>query len=123
MTDPPTEAVYSPTASVRRRHVPGDKNHANVCCSNCAKLRWCGTVRKKAPGRRKKPAIDSDEEARQNASIELELDSELEELLSEEDNGSDDEETIQAGFFTPRLSHAPVAFNPQAPPVLKKESG
>lgn len=34
-------------------------------------------VRKKAPGRRKKPAIDSDEEARQNASIELELDSEL----------------------------------------------
>lgn len=42
------------------------------------------------------------------------------ELLSEEDNGSDDEETIQASFSTPRSSHASVAFNPQASPVLKK---
>lgn len=58
-------------------------------------------VRKKATARKKKPAIDSDEEARQNASIELGLDSELEDLLSEEDKGSDDEDTTQAGFSTP----------------------
>lgn len=51
-------------------------------------------VRKKALGRRKKLVIDSNEEVRQNLSIELELDSRLEKLLSEEDNGSDDKKTI-----------------------------
>lgn len=80
-------------------------------------------VRKKAIARKRKPAIDSDEEARQNASIGLELDSELEDLLSEEEKGSDDEDTTQAGFSKPRSSHASVAFNLQASPSLRKNQG
>lgn len=42
--------------------------------------------------------IDSDKEARPTVSIQLKLDSKLEELLSEDKNRLDDAEIIQAGF-------------------------
>lgn len=44
-------------------------------------------------------------------------------MLSNEGDGSDDEETIRAGFSTPQSTHASLAFNPQASPVQKKSQG
>lgn len=42
-------------------------------------------------------------------------------MLSEVEKGSDDEDTTQAGFSTPRSSHASVVFNLQASRSLRKD--
>ena len=69
--------------------------------------------RKKAAGKQKKQLIDSNEEARKNASIELELDEELEEMISNGDDLSDGEEAINAGFSTPRTTYSTPVSEPQ----------
>ena len=70
-------------------------------------------VWKKAAGKQKKQVIEADEEARGNASIELELDEELEEMISDEDILSDGEDTINAGFSTLRTTYTTLVFNLQ----------
>lgn len=80
-------------------------------------------VKKKATEKKKKVAIDSDEEARQNVSIKLKLDSDIEELSDHEENGSDDEDTIYAEFSTLQSLHASIAFNPPISPVSRKSQG
>lgn len=70
-------------------------------------------VRRNPARNQKKTAIDSDEGAKQNASIELELDGDVEEILSDRITLLDNEETSDAGFCTPKTSYTTPIFDPQ----------
>lgn len=68
---------------------------------------------KKSAGKQKKQVIDSDEKAKKNTSIELELDEELDEMINDGDDLSDGEEAINAGFSTLRTTYFTPVFDPQ----------
>ena len=77
-------------------------------------------VRRKSTRKQKKPVIDSDEEAKQNASMELDLDGDVEEIVSDRNTlVSDDEDASDAGFSTPKTSYTTPIFDPQ---LMQKSS-
>lgn len=76
-------------------------------------------VRRKSTRKQKKTVIDSDDEARQNASIELDLDGDEEETLSDRNTPSDDDDASDAGFSTPKTSYTTPIFDPQ---LMQKSS-
>lgn len=76
-------------------------------------------VRRKSTRKQKKPVIDSDEEAKRNASIELDHDGDVEEIVSDRNTLSDDEDASDAGFSTPKTSYTTPIFDPQ---LMQKSS-
>lgn len=76
-------------------------------------------VRRKSTRKQKKTVIDSDEEAKPNASIELDLNGDVEEIVSDRNALSDDEDASDAVFSTPKTSYTTPIFDPQ---LMQKSS-